>query len=79
MTFALFFHSKELFDEHREKTKRKHVQSDVLVYDRKCLKIKSVPVPVPFENKCKKLKFDDDETALTFLNYYPLANDHRQD
>lgn len=67
----VIYRSQELLDEYREKG---HVRTDVVQYDRKCLKIKSIPVTVPFESKCKKLKFDDNETAMTFLNSQPLSS-----
>jgi hypothetical protein len=64
---------KELLDEHEQKSKESDVRLEIVNYDPKYLKVKPIPVTLPFENRCKKLKFDDHETAMTFLNYHPSS------
>jgi len=49
------------------------IRPEMVNYDSRYLKVKPISVTLPFENKCKRLKFDDDETAMTFLNYYPSS------
>ncbi len=60
-------------DEYEQKSKESVVRPEIVNYDSKYLKIKPISVTLPFENRCKKLKFDDNETAMTFLNYYPSS------
>jgi len=69
----IIYRSQELLDEYEQKLKEYHVRPEIVKYDPKYLKVKPIPVILPFENRCKKLKFDDDETAMTFLNYYPSS------
>ncbi len=65
----------ELLDEYEQKSKNIDIRPDIVNYDSKCLKVKPISVTLPYENKCKRLKFNDDETAMTFLNYYPSSID----
>jgi len=61
-------------DEYEQKSKENNPHSDVVHFNMKYLKVKSNPVILPFENRAKKMKFDHNETALTFLNYYPSSS-----
>lgn len=61
----------ELFDEYEQKSKEPDLRHDIVNFDPKCLMSKPVAITLPFENKSKRLKFDDNETVMTFLNYYP--------
>lgn len=60
-------------DEYEQKSRETNVRPEIVNYDSKYLKVKPIPVILPFENRCKKLKFDDNETAMTFLNYHPSS------
>ncbi len=60
-------------DEYEQKSKEPDVRPDIAKYDSKYLKVKPISVTLPFENQCKRLKFHDNETAMTFLNYYPSS------
>lgn len=59
----IIYRSQEFLDEFRSKTQRTQMKSD-----RKCFKLKSDRVTLPFEKKCEKLQFKDDETIFTYLN-----------
>jgi hypothetical protein len=65
-------------NEYEQKSREPDTRPDIVNYDSKYLKIKPTSVTLPFENRCQKLKFDDNETAMTFLNYYPssLTTEH---
>lgn len=75
----IIYRSQDLLDAHRERKRPIDPNSNYLQFDRKFLKIKSIQVNLAFENQCKKLKFDDNETALTFLNYRPLTSNQTED
>ncbi|CAF0857274.1 unnamed protein product [Rotaria sp. Silwood1] len=70
----IIYRSQELLDEYEQKSKETDIRQEIVNYDSKCLTIKPIPIPLPFENKCKKIKFDDNETVMTFLNYYPSSS-----
>ncbi|CAF0819890.1 unnamed protein product [Adineta ricciae] len=74
----IIYRSQELLDEYVEKSRDAQVRPEVVTFDSKYFKIKSTSITLPFENKCKRLKFDDDETAMTFLNYYPSSKTDQQ-
>ncbi len=66
-------------DEYVQKSRQLDTPSEIVKYDSKCLKVKPTSVTLPFENRSKKLKFDDNETAMTFLNYYPSTTSEQID
>ncbi|CAF0851118.1 unnamed protein product [Adineta steineri] len=74
----IIYRSQELLDEYEQKSKEINIRPDIINFDLKYLKVKATSITLPFENKCKKLKFDDDETAMTFLNYYPSSHIDQQ-
>ncbi len=66
-------------DEYEQKSKKSDIRPEIVNYDSKYLKIKPISITLPFENQCKKLKFSDNETAMTFLNYYPSSTTEQID
>ncbi|CAF3299408.1 unnamed protein product [Rotaria socialis] len=70
----IIYRSQELFDEYKQKSKETDIRHEIVNFDSRCLTAKSIPAPLPFEHKCKRIKFDDNETVMTFFNYYPSAS-----
>ena len=73
----IIYRSQDLLSEYDQKLQTNGRRSDVIQYDSRCLKMKPAAVTLPYESTCKKLKFSDNETTMTFLNYYPLTTAER--